>query len=132
MKVLVAYDGSESAQWALEQAAELAYDGAEVSVVTVAEPLPQFGCAMAVPEEEQERVHELVDAQMALAGKRALVKVVARKGKVASMIVDEAEKEGADFIFMGSRGLNAVERLLLKSVSSTVVHHAPCDVLVFR
>jgi nucleotide-binding universal stress UspA family protein len=59
-------------------------------------------------------------------------KVVERKGDPASMIIDEAERQDVDFIFMGSRGLNAVQRFLLGSVSSKVVHRAPCDVLVVR
>ena len=66
MKILVAYDGSEGAHRALDQAAELAQsNGADVCVVSVAEPLPQFGRAgaMLVPEEEQERVHELANAK---------------------------------------------------------------------
>jgi nucleotide-binding universal stress UspA family protein len=41
MKILVAYDGSDSAHRALDQAAELANNGAIVSVVSVAELLAQ-------------------------------------------------------------------------------------------
>jgi nucleotide-binding universal stress UspA family protein len=134
MKILVAYDGSESAHRALDQAEELANDGAEISVVSVAEPLPQFGRAgaMLAPEEEEERAQQLVDAKTALAGRGVSTKVVERKGDPASMIIDEAERQDVDFIFMGSRRLNAVQRFLLGSVSSKVVHRAPCDVLVVR
>lgn len=134
MKILVAYDGSDSAHRALDQAAELAHNGATVSVVSVAELLPQFGRAgaMLVPEEDQERRNELADAKAALADKGVDAEIVERKGEAASMILDEAEKEGADIIVMGTRGLNAAERWLLGSVSSRVVHHAPCNVLVVR
>jgi nucleotide-binding universal stress UspA family protein len=38
----------------------------------------------------------------------------------------------ADLIVVGSRGLNPVQRILLGSVSSKVVHRAECDVLVVR
>ena len=136
MKILVAYDGSESAHRALDQAAELAQsNGAEVSVVSVAEPLAQFGRAgaMLVPEEEQERLHELADAKKALT-ERGLssAQVVERKGDAAEMIIDEAEKEDTDMIVMGTRGLNGAQRWLLGSVSSRVVQHAPCNVLVVR
>lgn len=134
MKILVAYDGSESAHRALDQAAELAHNGASVSVISVAELLPQFGRAgaMLVPEEDQERRHERAEAMTALAEKGIEATVVERKGEAASMIIDEAEKEGADVIVMGTRGLNAAERWLLGSVSSRVVQHAPCNVLVVR
>ncbi len=55
-----------------------------------------------------------------------------RKGDPATMIVDEAEKEAADVIVMGTRGLNTAQRWLIGSVSSRVVQHAPCNVLVVR
>lgn len=135
MKILVAYDGSEGAQRALEQAAELASsNGSVVSVISVAEPLPQFGRAgaMLTPEEDEERRHELVDAKETLAGKGVEAQLVERKGDPATMIVDEAEKESADVIVMGTRGLNTAQRWLIGSVSSRVVQHAPCNVLVVR
>jgi nucleotide-binding universal stress UspA family protein len=134
MKILVAYDGSESAQRALGQAADFARDGAEVSVVSVAEPLPQFGRAgaMLLPEEEQERARELLDARRTLADRGLTAKVVERRGEAAAMIVDEAEREGSDLIVMGTRGLDAAQRWLVGSVSTRVVQRAPCDVLVVR
>jgi nucleotide-binding universal stress UspA family protein len=87
---------------------------------------------MLVPEEDEERRHELAEARTALAEKGIEATVVERKGEAVSMIIDEAEKEGADVIVMGTRGVNAAERWLLGSVSSRVVQHAPCNVLVVR
>lgn len=48
------------------------------------------------------------------------------------MIIETAEKENADVIVMGTRGLNTAQRWLLGSVSSRVVQHAPCNVLIVR
>jgi nucleotide-binding universal stress UspA family protein len=134
MKILVAYDGSESAQRALDQTADLASNGATVSVISVAEPLPQFGRAasMMLPEEDEERRHELDDAKATLAAKGIEAAVVERKGDPATMIVDEAERESVDMIVIGTRGLNRARRWLMGSVSSRVAQHAPCNVLVVR
>lgn len=53
-------------------------------------------------------------------------------GSPDSRIVETAEDFGADLIVVGSHGYNSWERLLLGSVSDSVVHHAPCSVLVVR
>lgn len=131
--ILVAYDGSDSARRALDQAATIA-NGQSVTVVSVAELLPQFGRAgaMLLPEEDGERKRELADAVQILSQRGVKVTAVERRGDAAEAIVDEAQKEGADLIVIGSRGLNSAKRWLLGSVSTRVVHHAPCNVLVVR
>ena len=47
-------------------------------------------------------------------------------------IVGLAEELGADLIVIGSRGLSGMKRLVMGSVSESVVRHAPCPVLVMR
>ena len=133
-KILVAYDGSESAKRALEEAAKLTHNGGAVTVVSVAEELPQFGraAAMLVPEEDEERRHELREAKTMLAARGITAKVIERRGDAATMILDEAEKEGVELIVMGTRGLGSGKRWLLGSVSTKVLHHAPSNVLVVR
>lgn len=133
-KILVAYDGSESAKRALGEAANLARDGGTVTVVSVAEELPQFGraAAMLVPEEDEERRRELREAKTLLAERGIAAKVVERRGDAATMILDEAEKEGVELIVMGTRGLGSGKRWLLGSVSTKVLHYASFNVLVVR
>ncbi|MEO8650030.1 MAG: universal stress protein [Acidobacteriota bacterium] len=53
-------------------------------------------------------------------------------GSPDSRIVETAEEMGADLVIVGSHGYSRWERLLLGSVSDSVVHHAPCSVLVVR
>ena len=133
-KILVAYDGSETAKRALEEAAALVRDGGTVTVVSVAEELPQFGraAAMLVPEEHEERRRELREAKAMLAERGIAGKVVERRGDAATKILEEAEKEGVELIVMGTRGLGSGKRWLLGSVSTKVLHHAPSNVLVVR
>ena len=53
-------------------------------------------------------------------------------GSPDSRIVETAEAMHPDLIVIGSHGYSRWERLLLGSVSDSVVHHAPCSVLVVR
>ena len=54
-------------------------------------------------------------------------------GSIAkSLLLEEAERWGADCIFVGARGLNRLERLLLGSVSTAVAARARCSVEVVR
>lgn len=48
------------------------------------------------------------------------------------IIVEKAEKWGADLVVIGSHGYHSWERLLLGSVSQAVALHAECSVLVVR
>lgn len=53
-------------------------------------------------------------------------------GSPESRIVETAEELKTDVIIVGSHGYNRWERLLLGSVSNSVVHHAHCSVFIVR
>ena len=53
-------------------------------------------------------------------------------GKPAKAIMTVASEHQADLIVMGTKGLSAIARVLLGSVSTRVVQHANCSVLVVR
>jgi len=57
---------------------------------------------------------------------------VCQIGKPAAEIMKAASKHRADLIVMGAQGLAAIDRFLLGSVSTRVVQHANCAVLVVR
>jgi nucleotide-binding universal stress UspA family protein len=57
---------------------------------------------------------------------------VCQLGKPAEEIMEVASKQHADLIVMGAKGLGAIARFLLGSVSTRVVQHANCAVLVVR
>jgi nucleotide-binding universal stress UspA family protein len=135
MRILLAYDGSEGAKRALEQASELVEgDGRSMTVVSVAETvnLGRGGSNIVPVDEDSERRRELAEAVELLSGRGVKVRAVERKGEPAAMIIDEAEKEHSELIVIGTRGLNAAKRMVLGSVSTDVVQHAPCSVFVVR
>jgi nucleotide-binding universal stress UspA family protein len=53
-------------------------------------------------------------------------------GHPAETVCERAKTQSADLIVMGSRGRAAFTELVLGSVSSQVLHHAPCPVTVVR
>jgi len=135
MKVLLAYDGSDGAKRALEVVIALSHERDVVTVVSSAEGLPLVGYAgtlLPTPEQEAERHRQVEVARATLAEHGIEATVVERHGDAATAILDEAETAGAELIVLGTRGLSTVERWLLGSVSSRVLHHARCSVLVAR
>jgi len=53
-------------------------------------------------------------------------------GRADQEVVALAEELGAGLVVMGSRGLGGLRRLLMGSVSDSVIRHAHCPVLVVR
>jgi len=84
------------------------------------------------PYEAAESDRALDEAQAFLKGKGVKVTTVKGIGDPAKALVEQAQESGADLIVVGSRGLSGAERLTLGSVSTHVVHHSPCDVLVVK
>jgi nucleotide-binding universal stress UspA family protein len=54
------------------------------------------------------------------------------QGDPRETLVEEAREQHADLIVVGSHGRTGLERLVMGSVASHVVTHAPCSVLVVR
>jgi nucleotide-binding universal stress UspA family protein len=60
------------------------------------------------------------------------VRSATKTGDARKEICAFAEEVDASVIVMGSRGLGALKRMVLGSVSSYVVSHATCPVVIFR
>jgi nucleotide-binding universal stress UspA family protein len=153
-KILVAVDGSESATRAANAALELAGRlSADLVILHAISPpsaafksgLPPLG-SMAPPTPSQ---HE-IDAYYAYAKRVAegimggTISEAKRRGvnvrpeivegvtSVVETIINHASKENVDLIVVGTRGLGGFRKLLIGSVSSGVVTHASCPVLIVR
>lgn len=137
-KVLVPIDGSDSSRKALEMAIAIAK--ASKSTLTVLEVIEEFGplpgyyeAAPAgkdrvkwVSEQRFEKVHP------ALENPGVEWDRVVTEGYAADKICQIAEDGKYDMIVIGSRGLSAVGRFFVGSVSDRVVHHAPCSVTIVK
>ena len=133
MKIVVGYDGSDTAKRALDRAASLATDQDQVVVVAAAEVHARSATtegARLDPSEIQRRRDDLEEAKATLSERGVQAETVEAQGDPGHVIVETSKD--ADLAIVGNRGLNPMERLLLGSVSSKVVHRAECDVLVVR
>jgi nucleotide-binding universal stress UspA family protein len=131
--ILVGFDGSTNARRALEEALDLARADTRITVVAAAQTPPPPGEVLPVGAKSlDERKRELEDARRQLAEQGREAEVVAVSGAPADVLVEEAERRGADLIVVGRRGLNGAERLAMGSVSSKVVRLARCSVLIAR
>lgn len=147
MKVLIGTDGSDDAIAAARRAVELLAPTASITVAALMEePVAVtagfesgFAGGMATPEEIQTEWEAVegagstaVSDTIAALGGAATVEPVVRVGSPGPGLCQLAEELGADVVVVGSRGRGALKRALLGSVSSHVVHNAPCPVMVIR
>jgi nucleotide-binding universal stress UspA family protein len=65
-------------------------------------------------------------------GIRVKTEIPEAVSSVVETIVNHAAKENVDLIVVGTRGLGGFKKMLLGSVSSGIVSHAPCPILVVR
>jgi nucleotide-binding universal stress UspA family protein len=129
-KILVPLDGSENGQRAFEYAVSLAgKTNSKVSLLYVQES-SIFNLRPQVTKELGKRV--LSDAVKQLEGKKIEVDQKLESGDPAKKIVEVADKAEYDLIVMGSRGLGAIGRFLLGSVSDHVGHYANRSVLIVK
>ncbi|TDJ15983.1 MAG: universal stress protein [Deltaproteobacteria bacterium] len=60
------------------------------------------------------------------------VETLVREGYPATVIVEEAERQRADLIVIGTHGHTGLKHLLLGSIAERVVRTAPCPVLTVK
>jgi nucleotide-binding universal stress UspA family protein len=137
--ILIATDGSESAQEAttfgLELAAEQHAEATFVLVVPAVDVIPAggFGVTVAAPHELTPVDREPLVEALGIAdeaGVTAHARVL--RGDPVDEIVAYADNVGADLIVVGSRGHGALASALLGSVSRGVLHESRRPVLVVR
>jgi nucleotide-binding universal stress UspA family protein len=146
MKILIATDGSKYSEKAIQMVKHFALDdNSEVKIISVVDMTLPLGVDIytggympsTIEIEKNIREHSanvLKEAKVKINEIFANIKITTDVlvGSPESRIVETAEEMKADLIIVGSHGYNSWERLLLGSVSDSVVHHAPCSVLIVR
>ncbi len=141
--ILLATDGSDEGKLATQAASELSTEtGSQVHVVYVLPSPAQLIGHHLYPDDVRESLIGGAERDAETFLKQQAEKVGSDGGKVAEThlrsgdpdkeILRAAEALGVGLIVIGSRGLGAVSRALMGSVSDSVVRHAHCPVLVVR
>ncbi len=145
MKILVANDGSTHARWALQWVAKLpladppqvtslhVLDVGALRAPFVVQPVV-LGSEHFIQQEiarMEKRAKQIEgETKLLLDSLRLRGKAATAKGPVAATLLKRAGRGG--LIALGSRGLDALDRFMLGSVSSHVTAHAPCSVLIVK
>lgn len=140
MKILIPYDGSQSAQDAVQYALKFAkgHDSTEITLLTVAcNDAPFARDFIANPMEVLQACQEffqgsLEKAKSAFVEEGVTVNTIMASGDVAEVIINTVNNGGYDKVIMGRRGLSALKGLVLGSVSSKVLANVEVPVTLIK
>ena len=135
--LLIAVDGSEASNRALEKGLELArLLEASVTALAVEGPLPAYAATIGevdeVKREKDAFFSRLAHDVRELGARLALdVDVEIRPGHAAELIPRVARERGVDLIVLGHRG-HFLRDHLLGSTADRVAEHAECPVMIVK
>lgn len=137
MKILVAIDSSPQSEAVIGEVELRPWPpDTEVCVLTVIDLFAltsTIGYLEPFIRSENDAAQKFVQAVVErLNGQGMRATALAVEGYPGTCIVEEAEKWGADFIFVGSHGHTGFVRFLLGSIAKAVVQSAPCSVEIVR
>jgi nucleotide-binding universal stress UspA family protein len=140
-RITVAIDGSPNAETALDWAIDLARRySSDLVILSVSPIVPVYISSTepfvpsGVPPSEISHYQQIAEAAVKRAEAAGVSSVtgVSYEGVVVDEILAHLGEHSTDLFIIGSRGLSTAKRLLLGSVSTAIVNHAPCPVLVVR
>ncbi|MFD1411705.1 universal stress protein [Lapidilactobacillus gannanensis] len=140
--ILVPVDGSPEAELAFDKAKRIAQtNGAHLDLLTVLDTkqfVGNYGGSLTgdaiyqISEDAQNYLENLKAAAIEKSGLKD-IDIHIRFGNPKVVIARDFPRDHHnDMIMIGATGLNAVERVLVGSVTEYVNRHAPCDVLIVR
>lgn len=134
-KILVAYDGSDSAKNSLAVASQMARENKSWIKVVAVLPGYQGDLELVGVKNIRETMEGtgrelLAEAQQIADAGDFHILTNLEQGEPFERIVHVAEDENCDLIVMGRKGLSPLERELMGSVTARVIGHTSRDVLV--
>lgn len=135
-KILVPLDGSKYSEKVLERVSDLvsAFDSKIILLYVIEKPLPiNFLDRKEYLSILQKFGNKTLNKANDLLLKNGITaKTLLKKGNIVSEIEKVAKNEKCDLIVVGSKGLGAVTRLLLGSVSNKLAQYSPCSLLIVK
>ena len=144
MRILISTDGSDFSRAAIEKSCQIVVEpqNTAVKIVSVYETIEPIDVIDA-PLEYTQKLADSAQKQAAADADEAAatirehfpqidLSVQVSKGAPDEILIETAREWKADLIVIGSHGRGFWERMLLGSITDSLVHHAPCSVLVVR
>ncbi|MFB5663599.1 universal stress protein [Alteribacillus sp. HJP-4] len=138
-KVLAAVDGSDESKRALKKAIQEAVENNAALVITHIIDTRTFATIeqydrtiVSRAENYGQELLENYRKEAETGGVKDITTVLDFGSPKIKIPKDLAKRYQADLIVTGATGLNAVERMLIGSVSEAIARHAKCDVLIVR
>ncbi|NOU91768.1 universal stress protein [Paenibacillus sp. LMG 31456] len=139
-KILVAFDGSELSEKALDKAVKIAQTNVDIALHVIIVVKFHAFIAGAYPvitenfyESDLKYGNEIVkrlEKELSTLANPHSVSLI--QGTPENEILQFANEQGSDLIIMGSRGLTGLKEMFLGSVSHYVVQHAEAPVLIIK
>lgn len=144
-KILCPTDFSEASLCGIKMAGEMALKfDSEIILLNVHKPIPQLpsprleasdttfdvsGYEKAIITEAKETLAEL---KKTLLGEKTTVKLLVHIGHPAKEILQVAEDEKVEAIFIATHGRSGLSKIMFGSVAQRIVRKAQCPVLTIR
>ncbi len=141
--ILVAVDGSDTSNLALQEAIKLAKEQqAQLRIVHVVEDIPLNIDTEYALDEYQEAMRKTGEAVLSKAEALAresgvtletkLLQIETLGHRITNLVVEEAQSWPADLIVLGTHGRRGFNHLLMGSVAEGIVRVSPQPVLLIR
>jgi nucleotide-binding universal stress UspA family protein len=144
-KILIAYDGTECADRALDFSLDLAERlSASLTIINVLEPPPygnpedplQMSPGMAGLVNDLRKTHQEIllkaSKKVSNANPNLRFSTELKEGNPSTQIVDTASEENFDVIVVGHGGASRIREMFLGGTSERVAHLARCAVLIVK
>ncbi|NON61888.1 universal stress protein [Acidianus sp. RZ1] len=130
MKVVIAYDGSDYAKKAVLFSMNILKKDDEIHIVTVVKEAPKSPEQKIIESEDKGKkvLDEIASETTGLPVKTKVLESV----DVSDAIVQYCKEIGCELIITGSRGLTGLKKIVMGSVSSSLVSKSDVPVLVVK